>query len=83
MLKYTHDVYIGVILLTEEALKRIERIANAIQKAGFDPLVQLYGYYLTGRTDYITRQDNARTLILQVEVHDLEDYLESRTTHAK
>ena len=64
--------------MTADALQQIERIANAIQKAGFDPIEQLYGYYLTSRTDYITRQDNARALVLQVEMQDLEDYLEKR-----
>lgn len=64
--------------MTAESLQRIEKIASAIQKAGLDPIEQLYGYYLTSRTDYITRQDDARSLILLVELQDLEEYLGTR-----
>lgn len=69
--------------MTEEALKRIDKIAHAIANAGFDPVAQLYGYYLTRRTDYITRQDDARSLILLVELQDLQEYLETRIPHGQ
>lgn len=64
--------------MTVEALSRIERIAESIKNAGYDPIEQLYGYYLTGRTVFITRLNNARTEILQVDVKDLEEYLKKR-----
>lgn len=69
--------------MTAEALARIERIAKAIEKAGYDPVEQLYGYFLTSRTAYITRQDNARTEILQVDPRDLKEYLEKRRPHGR
>ena len=64
--------------MTAEALARIEKIVKAIEKTGYDPVEQLYGYYLTGRTAYITRRENARMEILLVDARDLEEYLEER-----
>ena len=44
--------------------ENINTVINALIKAGYDPYDQLYGYVSTGESAYITRQDNARALVL-------------------
>ncbi len=46
---------------------RMNRIVKALKDAGYDPYMQLYGYLETGDNSYITRKDNARD-----EIGDLD-----------
>ena len=55
--------------------ENINIVINALRKAGYDPYVQLYGYVSTGESAYITRQDNARALVLDMDKNELRDFL--------
>lgn len=45
----------------------LEQVMASIRSAGYDPCEQLRGYLETGNPAYITRQNGARTAVLQME----------------
>jgi len=53
----------------------MERIETAIRDAGYVPYDQLTAFLRTGDDRYITRRDNARTLIREVDQKELERFL--------
>lgn len=53
----------------------MERIESAIRDAGYVPYDQLTAFLKTGDDRYITRRDNARVLIREVDQRELEHYL--------
>lgn len=55
--------------------ENINTVINALRKAGYDPYDQLYGYVSTGEAAYITRQDNARALVLEMDKNELREFL--------
>lgn len=55
--------------------KDIEIAVNALKKAGYDPYEQLYGYVSTGELHYITRRENARALVSEMDINALREYL--------
>ena len=55
--------------------ENINTVINALRKAGYDPYDQLYGYVSTGESAYITRQDNARALVLEMDKNELREFL--------
>ena len=57
----------AVSLDNQEFRVRMDRIVKALKDAGYDPYMQLYGYLETGDDSYITRKDNARD-----EIGDLD-----------
>lgn len=57
----------AVPLDKQEFRVRMDRIVKALKDAGYDPYMQLYGYLETGDDSYITRKDNARD-----EIGDLD-----------
>lgn len=50
-------------------------IENALRESGYDPYTQIYGYLKTGNDSYITRKDNARLLISQLDKDLIAEYL--------
>lgn len=50
----------AVSLDNQEFRVRMDRIVKALKDAGYDPYMQLYGYLETSDDSYITRKDNAR-----------------------
>ena len=55
----------------------MERIISAIQDAGYVPYDQLTAFLKTGDDRYITRRDNARSLIREVDEKELQKYLKN------
>ena len=53
----------------------MERIEKAIRDAGYVPYDQLTAFLKTGDDRYITRRDNARDLIQEVDQKELQTYL--------
>ena len=53
----------------------MERIIKAISDAGYVPYDQLTAFLKTGDDRYITRRDNARVLIRELDQRDLKTYL--------
>ena len=53
----------------------MERIVTAIQDAGYVPYDQLTAFLRTGDDRYITRRDNARLLIRELDQTELQNYL--------
>ena len=53
----------------------MERIETAIRDAGYVPYDQLTAFLKTGDERYITRRDNARILIREVDQKELQKYL--------
>ena len=54
----------------------MERIETALRDAGYVPYDQLTAFMRTGDDRYITRRDNARTLIREVDQNELRKYLD-------
>lgn len=56
----------------------LEHIIYTLEKNGYDPYIQLIGYLKTGNPSYITRQDDARNLIQQLDKDSVSGYIEAR-----
>ena len=63
----------------KEFEKTMEIIATTISDAGYNVREQLTGYLLTGDTTYITRRNDARTLIKGVDQEKLRRYINELT----
>ena len=55
--------------------KTMDIITSAISNAGYDVREQLTGFLLTGDPTYITRRNDARTLIKNVDTELLRCYI--------
>jgi len=63
-------------LTDKEFEKAMDIIATAISDAGYNVREQLTGFLLTGDPTYITRRNDARTLIKSVDQEQLRRYIE-------
>ena len=59
----------------KEFEKAMDIIAAAISAAGYNVREQLTGFLLTGDPTYITRRNEARTLIKSVDQEQLRRYI--------
>ena len=59
----------------KEFEKAMDIIATAISDAGYNVQEQLTGFLLTGDPAYITRRNDARTLIKNVDIELLRRYI--------
>lgn len=59
----------------KEFEKAMDIIAAAISDAGYNVREQLTGFLLTGDPTYITRRNEARTLIKSVDQEQLRRYI--------
>ena len=55
--------------------KAMDIIAAAISDAGYNVREQLTGFLLTGDPTYITRRNDARTLIKSIDQEQLRRYI--------
>jgi len=53
----------------------LDGIVKDLRKAGYDPFVQLIGYYKTGDITCITRKNDAREKMRQISKEQLRRYL--------
>lgn len=60
---------------TETAAEILSHVYRALQAKGYDPVVQLSGFILTGDPTYITSHDGARSMICRLERDDILDEL--------
>jgi len=63
-------------LTDKEFENAMDIIATAISDAGYNVREQLTGFLLTGDPTYITRRNDARTLIKSVDQEQLRRYIE-------
>ena len=63
--------------MEENACEKMEMIVKAIRKAGYDPYAQLTGFLYTADARYITRTDNARDLIQDLDPAFIKQYLKN------
>ena len=59
----------------KEFEKAMDIIATAITDAGYNVREQLTGFLLTGDPTYITRRNDARTLIKSIDQEQLRRYI--------
>lgn len=59
----------------KEFEKAMDIIAAAISDAGYNIREQLTGFLLTGDPTYITRRNDARTLIKSIDQEQLRRYI--------
>ena len=59
----------------KEFEKAMDIIATAISDAGYNVREQLTGFLLTGDPTYITRRNDARTLIKSIDQEQLRRYI--------
>jgi uncharacterized protein (UPF0297 family) len=62
-------------LTDKEFEKAMDIIATAISDAGYNVREQLTGFLLTGDPTYITRRNDARTLMKSVDQEQLRRYI--------
>lgn len=65
----------AVPLDKQEFRVRMDRIVKALKDAGYDPYMQLYGYLETGDNSYITRKDNARDEIDELDREMVREFM--------
>ena len=66
----------GRSVVDTEFEKVVEEIIQDINKAGYDPYAQLYGYVTKGKEEYITRANGAREKIKQLSWLKLKEFVE-------
>ncbi len=49
----------------------LERVYQAMQEKGYNPINQIVGYIMSGDPTYITSHKNARSLVVRVERDEL------------
>lgn len=62
--------------LDAEFEKEVAEITQLIRDSGYDPYAQLYGYISTGKSEYITRNGNARERIKLLNWLKLKVFIE-------
>lgn len=55
----------------------IKAIISALETAGYDPSMQLKGFVMTGKIEYITRQGGARALVERLNPEEIKAFLEA------
>lgn len=55
----------------------MQHIIHTLEKNGYNPVFQLEGYLKTGDPTYITRSDDARELIQQLDITRIAQYVET------
>ena len=65
----------AVSLDNQDFRVRMDRIVKALKDAGYDPYMQLYGYLETGDDSYITRKDNARDEIGELDREMVREFM--------
>lgn len=55
----------------------IKAIISALKTAGYDPSMQLKGFVMTGKIEYITRQGGARALVERLNPEEIKAFLEA------
>lgn len=56
--------------------KSMEVVVNALKERGYNPYMQLYGYVTENEPSYITKHNNARQLILNLNKEQVKKYVE-------
>jgi len=56
--------------------KRITLIMDALSDAGYDPVAQITGYIQTGDDTFITRKNDAISIIRTLDKKQIEQYFE-------
>ena len=49
----------------------LAQVYDALQEKGYNPVIQIVGYIMSGDPTYITSHNNARSLIMKVERDEL------------
>lgn len=75
--------YFNVVKEELDVYKILERVYEALEEKGYNPVNQMVGYIMSGDPTYITSHKNARSLISKVERDEiiealLENYIETR-----
>ena len=61
--------------MDKQFLQNIAIVVQALKQAGYVPYDQLLGYVNTNNLAYITRRDNARELVRQMDPSLIQQYL--------
>jgi len=54
-----------------DANEVLQEVRRALEEKGYDPVVQIVGYLLSGDPTYITGHNNARNMIARIERDEL------------
>ena len=61
--------------MDKKQIEELDAICAAIRRGGLEPYDQLYGYVTSGKTEYITRTDNARERIKRIDIALIHEYV--------
>ena len=56
-------------------------VISSMKQAGYDPLAQLTGYLQTGDDSFITRTDDARTIVRTLDKEQIAEYVNENLKH--
>lgn len=63
--------------MKDDYQKKVEYIVSVLHDAGYNPHDQLYAYAITGDETYITRQGDARKMVVLLDCGWLLEYLQN------
>lgn len=61
--------------MKDDYRKKVEYIVSVLRDAGYSPYDQLYAYAITGNENYITRQGDARKMVVSLDRELLIKYV--------
>lgn len=61
--------------MDRKQIEELDAICVAIRRGGLEPYDQLYRYVTSGKTEYITRTDNARERIQRLDIASIRAYV--------
>ena len=61
----------------------IHKVINAMEAAGYDPLAQFTGYLQTGDETFITRTNEARTIVRSLDKEQIAAYIDKNYKSSK
>ena len=70
--------------MNHQFYKDLKIVESAMRDADYDPYDQLYGFWITGNSAYITRKNNARSIAEKLDRELLGAYLKHpRASHRR
>ena len=76
MADINHTQFYDFVLEPEVSVKSVlEHVYAAMEEKGYNPVVQIVGYIMSGDPTYITGHKGARSMIMKVERDELVEEL--------
>ena len=72
-----------IVLEQREFENLIHKVIAAMENAGYDPVAQFTGYLQTGDETFITRTNEARTIVRSLDKEQIAAYIDKNYKSSK